>query len=252
MYSGAPGSSGWKSTAQALFRRLGYEVTKLDPLDAEQQFDPATTETIAAVQPFTMTSPARVAAVCDAVRHVARYDIPGAIVECGVWAGGSMMAAARTALDVNIIRDLYLFDTFEGMVAPTDLDRTPSGVLAADLAPTEGPWCYAPLAEVRRNMASTGYPEERIHYVQGKVETTVPESAPEQISILRLDTDWYESTRHELEHLAGRISSGGVLIVDDYGHWEGSRRAVDEWLEGLARPVLLSRIDSTGRIAMLP
>jgi hypothetical protein len=88
--------------------------------------------------------------------------------------------------------------------------------------------------------------------VRGKVEDTVPGSAPAQIAVLRLDTDWYESTRHELEHLIGRLAPNGVLIIDDYGHWEGARKAVDEWLASFDRPVLLSRIDYTGRMAVVP
>ena len=75
----------------------------------------------------------------------------------------------------------------------------------------------------------TGYPPERIHFVRGPVEETLPAGAPDEIALLRLDTDWYESTRHELEHLYPRLAAGGVLLVDDYGHWEGARKAVDEY-----------------------
>ena len=97
--------------------------------------------------------------------------------------------------------------------------------------------------------AATGYPAERLHFVEGKVEDTIPEQAPERIALLRLDTDWYESTRHELEHLYPRLSPGGVLIIDDYGHWEGARQAVDEYFKG---EVYLHRIDYTGRLAIKP
>ncbi|MFC7470447.1 TylF/MycF/NovP-related O-methyltransferase [Actinomadura keratinilytica] len=95
------------------------------------------------------------------------------------------------------------------------------------------------------------YPKERLHYVQGLVEKTVPAEAPEQISVLRLDTDWYASTRHELEHLYPRLVSGGVLLIDDYGYWQGSRRAVDEFLEATGERLLLLRMDE-GRIAVKP
>ncbi len=103
---------------------------------------------------------------------------------------------------------------------------------------------------VRETIDSAGYPSERVHFVRGQVEDTVPEQAPERIALLRLDTDWYESTRHELLHLYPRLASGGVLIVDDYGHWDGCRRAVDEYFSTEAEPVLLSRIDYTGRLAV--
>jgi len=91
---------------------------------------------------------------------------------------------------------------------------------------------------------------ERIHYVKGMVEDTVPEQAPEKIALLRLDTDWYESTRHELEHLFPRLSSGGILIIDDYGHWAGAKEATDEFIARHRLQLFLSRIDYTGRLAV--
>ena len=159
-------------------------------------------------------------------------------------------------VDINARRDLVLFDTFAGMPPPEDVDRDLTGTSAfARLAsePTTDPiWAVGPLDEVRANLLATGYPAERVRFVVGKVEDTLPREAPERIAILRLDTDWYASTRHELEHLYPRLAGGGVLIIDDYGHWEGARRAVDEFLERTAAPVLLNRIDYTGRIGVKP
>jgi hypothetical protein len=189
-----------------------------------------------------------------ATRYVAANDVPGAIVECGVWRGGSMQAAALTLLEQGRRdRDLHLFDTFEGMPPPTAEDRRHDGASAAELLQgaddTEPVWARASLDDVRAGMAETGYPEERIHYHVGLVEDTIPEQAPEQIAILRLDTDWYSSTKHELEHLFTRLSPGGVLILDDYGHWDGARKATDEFLADLAEPLLLLPL-SAGRIAV--
>jgi len=207
------------------------------------------------VLPFTMTSPERILALRDAVRHVCRHEIPGDIVECGVWRGGSMMAAALTLLECGARRRLHLFDTFAGMPPPAAVDRDFSGVLAAERLAAEDPlaghtWCHSPLADVRANLLSTGYPAERVRFVAGRVEETLPGEAPEQIAILRLDTDWYESTRHELEHLYPRLAVGGVLIIDDYGHWQGARRAVDEYLAATGARLFLTRIDYTGRLAV--
>ena len=103
---------------------------------------------------------------------------------------------------------------------------------------------------VREVLLSTGYPAERIRIVKGEVEQTIPRQAPEELALLRLDTDWYASTAHELEHLYPRVGDGGVLIIDDYGHWEGARRAVDEYFEGAEDPILLNRIDYSGRIGV--
>jgi hypothetical protein len=101
-------------------------------------------------------------------------------------------------------------------------------------------------------MALSGYDAARLRFVKGKVEDTVPAQAPARIAILRLDTDWYESTRHELEHLDPRLSPGGVLIIDDYGHWAGCRQAVDEYFASRKLHALLNRVDYTGRIAVKP
>ena len=218
-------------------------------------FDPGVAATCRAVEAFTMTSPERVAALVEAVRYVCRHRVPGDVVECGVWRGGSMMAVARTLLELGERRGLHLFDTFAGMPPPGAHDRDLAGVAAADLMAAEDPatgsvWARSPLDDVRRNVLSTGYPEGDVRFVVGRVEETVPRQAPATIAILRLDTDWYESTRHELVHLFPRVAAGGVLIIDDYGHWQGARRAVDEYLAASSARILLNRIDVTGRIAV--
>jgi hypothetical protein len=147
-----------------------------------------------------------------------------------------------------------LFDTFEGMSAPSAVDRTVDGTpAAAVLAATrrgEGVWCYAPLEEVQANIGKTGYLAERVRYIKGRVEDTIPAKAPSAVAVLRLDTDWYDSTRHELMHLYPRVSRNGVLMIDDYSDWMGARKAVDEYFALLDHPVLLQRIDATGRLGL--
>lgn len=208
--------------------------------------------------PYTMTSWERLLGVVEATEYVVRHGIPGAIVECGVWKGGSMLAAALTLVHHGVAdRDLYLFDTYEGLPRPGERDVTlSSGEAAVDTwkEVAEGEeasdWCRAGVEEVRGVMASSGYPSERIHTVVGMVERSVPDRAPERIALLRLDTDWYESTRHEMVHLWPRVSTGGVLILDDYGTWRGAREAVDEYLEEHRVPILLQRLDKAGRMAV--
>jgi hypothetical protein len=218
-------------------------------------FDAATIDTCRHVKPFTMTSPERIDSLCRSVRYVVDHAIPGDIVECGVWKGGSMMAVARTLLKTGQSRRLYLFDTYEGMPEPTDVDVSFRGQSAADALATEDKatswnWAFSPLEEVQKNVLGTGYDREQVVFVRGRVEDTVPAQAPERISLLRLDTDWYESTYHELVHLYPRLSRGGVLIIDDYGHWQGARRAVDRFLAEHRPRLLLHRIDYTGRIGV--
>jgi hypothetical protein len=204
-----------------------------------------------------MTSPERIAALCDAVRYVVQRGLPGDFVECGVWRGGSMMAIAETLRQLSVTdRKLHLFDTFAGMTSPSDLDVDLFGRDASHQLQLESKqdarsvWCVSQLDEVKNNLRLTGYPPAMVHFHQGRVEETLPCSAIESIALLRLDTDWYESTRHELIHLYPRLVESGVLIIDDYGHWQGCRRAVDEYFRDTAEPILLNRIDYTGRIAV--
>lgn len=220
-------------------------------------FDSEIVEIITKVRPYTMTSPDKLHALISAARYVHAHDIPGAIVECGVWRGGSMHSVART-LDArgDHSRDLYLFDTYEGMPPPSDRDVRADGSTAADLLAKTSKsslvWAVATLDDVRSGFEENiSYPAEKIHYVVGKVEDTIPGEAPDQIAILRLDTDWYASTKHELEHLWDRLSPGGVLIIDDYGSWQGSREATDEWLAETGVPLLLMRA-GRARVAVKP
>lgn len=242
-------------------RGLGYDVVRAP---AEQpgravhpaDFDAHTVSVIECTADFTLTSPERVAALVEAVRYLVRSGVPGAFCECGVWRGGSMMAVALTLMDRGVDdRDLYMFDTFTHMPFPGEHDVTFDGRRAADFydeACAAEAYRYLPFDEVKAALASTGYPLERMHFVRGMVEETIPAEAPPEIALCRLDTDWYESTAHELEHLYPRISAGGVLLIDDYGEFMGAKKAVDEYIAQRGLPVLLNRIDFTGRLVVVP
>jgi hypothetical protein len=223
------------------------------------RFDERLCAIVDRVQPETMTSPEKIAALVEAARYVSRHRIPGDVVECGVWRGGSMKAVALTLLDLgDTDRELHLFDTFEGMPPPgandartTEVGAVPAERLLAESDKTSLIWAVAGMDVVRQTMAETGYPSDRVHLHPGLVEDTTPDQAPETISLLRLDTDWYASTRHELEHLYDRLSPGGVLILDDYGGWDGARKATDEWLDRTGEPLFLAPMGA-GRIAIKP
>jgi hypothetical protein len=238
-------------------RSLGIDIVRYRPQRRGQipaDIPARDREVLERVTPYTMTSRERQAALVEAVRYVVQRGLDGCFVECGVWRGGSSMAMALTLMQEGVTsRNLYLFDTFEGMTPPSEVDRTPDGVTAQthlDLdTKREGYWCVADREDVAANMRSTGYPEARVHLVKGPVEQTIPaQMPPEPISLLRLDTDWYESTRHELEHLFPRLCQGGVLIIDDYGHWEGARKAVDEYFAAHGQRFLFHRVDYTARL----
>jgi O-methyltransferase len=211
-------------------------------------------EIMASVRPFTLLSPERLWSVLNAVSYISRYPIPGAVVECGVWRGGAMMTAALQLKEYGDFRDLYLFDTFEGMTEPTNVDRLSGAAAPIDwkTEQRDHTWIRAALEEVQSNLSSTGYPEDNIHYVKGDVAQTLDnhKNIPTQIALLRLDTDWYESTKKELQILYPLICSGGVLIVDDYGHWEGARKAVDEYFDNSRTMPFFHYSDYTGRVAI--
>ncbi len=246
--------------------RFGYDVTlrRLPQLDTKRRalkvprdMPAEFVDIYARCREYTMTSAERMFALYEGVRHVAARGIAGDLVECGVWKGGSAMLMAMTLAALGETgRKIWLYDTFAGMTEPGAVD-----IRARDGSDTisrwqhfqksdHNEWAYAPLDEVRANMAATGFPAENIHYIQGEVETTLPARMPERLALLRLDTDWYASTYHELTHLFPLLAANGVLLLDDYGSFEGAKKAVDQYLAENDIPLFLHRIDSTGRIAI--
>lgn len=213
---------------------------------------------ITAVREFTMTSMERQVSLSRAVDYIVENKIEGDIVECGVWKGGSMMLIARRLLQLNCSnRKLFLFDTFEGMSEPDEVDvsavdnsKAKELLEKQDRLEGNNVWCYSSLDEVKSNLNKTKFPLQNLFYFKGKVEDTLPEPSIGNIALLRLDTDWYESTKHELETLFDKLVVGGVLIIDDYGHWSGSKKAVDEFIEKRKLKIFLNRIDYTGRLAI--
>lgn len=237
--------------------RVGRELVARDYALLFPEATPEELRTLVEVKPYTMTSPERLWSLIQAVRYIHTRPIDGDVVECGVWRGGSSMAAALALKSVGDTgRGLWLFDTFEGMTRPSSDDVSiQSGQAAMDkwmqtkTGDDASDWCWASVEDVRSNMERTGYPRDRIRMIKGKVEETllVPTNLPDRIAILRLDTDWYESTKTELETLFERLTPGGVMILDDYGTWAGARKAVDEFLT-TQPPYFMSRIDVTGRV----
>ena len=207
---------------------------------------------------YTMTSVERMYALFTAIKYLEEAGIDGDIVECGVWRGGSVMLVAHTLSALgSTVRNLYLFDTYEGLPRPDqekDVDvwgnRAIDGWLPRSINEEKSHWAEASVEEVKANLLSTGYPAAHLHFVKGMVERTIPDAAPTRIALLRLDTDWYASTKHELKHLFARLSRHGVLILDDYGHFKGARAAVDEFFQSCRIPILLHRVDYSGRVGI--
>src|SRR5262249_16083830 len=200
-----------------------------------------------------MTSWERLYALYKSAQYTVENRIPGGLVECGVWRGGSMKLVAHVLCSLgDTTRTLFLYDTFEGMTEPDpEVDVDFSGNAAAnDCRQVERrgvKWAYAPVEEVHKIIATSGYPMNMVKFVKGRVGGTLPGTIPVSIVLLRLDTDWYSSTKHEMEHLYPKLSSQDILILDDYGHYQGARRAVDEYLSKLDKKPLLQRVDYSCR-----
>lgn len=210
------------------------------------------------VNPYTMTSQPRIVNLEYAVRYIVKHGIAGDFVECGVGDGGSIMAVALILRDQGIAeRNLYLFDTFSGMPLPGDDDISVFGKSAkrkyqnkfVDGAST---WHNFPLQRVQENLRRTAYPEKHLFLIQGLVQDTLPITPIGAVALLRLDTNFYESTKAEMEHLFPKLAAGGILIVDDYYKWLGQRKAVDEYLDANGLRLFLLRVDDHCAMAIKP
>jgi O-methyltransferase len=216
--------------------------------------------------------PESIASTMRFVEYVIRNNIPGDFVECGVWLGASPYVIAKALLRLGATdRRIYMYDTYEGFPygEPIDVPYSPDGNYAQLLEATKefrrvgggdrfsgSTEMKAPIETTRANVEASGYPKDKLIFVKGLVEDTipgaVPATAPEQISILRLDTDHYRSTRHELDHFYPRLSRGGLLIIDDYGYYLGSKQATDEYFAEKKIPACLFRIDEHVRAFIKP
>jgi hypothetical protein len=181
----------------------------------------------------------------DAITYILKNNIEGDIIECGVDSGNFEHIWINELMKNNVVRDIYLYDTFGGLVEPTEFDYTCKETKLYSMNKDEvytiwknqvideklNGWCYTPLDKVKQRLNSTGYPQNNLHYVVGDVMETLKDkkTIPEKIAILRLDTDWYESSKYELEQMYDNVVTGGVIIFDDYYHWNGQRKATDEF-----------------------
>jgi O-methyltransferase len=249
-----------RSIARAALKAAGLELKRIDELKRItppkidlRSFPTELSEGDRAVFDYvrqndlSMATDDRLYATLLACRYAAEANIPGDFVECGVWRGGNAILAADVFKRLAPTKKVYLFDTFAGMTAPTAHDG--SGAVLEykqNQRADYNEWCLCPLEEVKSNFAKYRLDAQ---FIVGDVMKTLS-AAPETISVLRLDTDWYESTKYELETLYPRLCSGGVLMIDDYGHWRGARKAVDEYFHG--RRPFFNYIDYTGRAAVKP
>lgn len=174
----------------------------------------------------------------EAIDHVISQNISGAIVECGVWKGGSMAAMLHRLVEhEDTSREIFLYDTFGGMTKPSEHDTkhdNPQHTLDKFNELDRGDhneWCYGPLGVVKNTITNTNYPQDLINYVIGDVSKTLQTTVPESIAVLRIDVDFYEGTKSCMESLYPKVVKGGMVIFDDYAIWKGAKLAIDQYFE---------------------
>lgn len=204
---------------------------------------------------LTMVGVDRLWAVIQSTKYILANHLEGDLVECGVWRGGCAIAMAMILKDFNSNKKIWLFDTFAGMTKPSKFDikfdgkETLKKFILSDRGDHNN-WCYSSLDEVKKSFEKFNL-IKNINFIKGDVLETllIPQNLPDEIALLRLDTDWYESTKKELEILYPLLQYKGILMVDDYGHWEGARKAVDEYIRKIksGNKPMQWVIDYTGR-----
>ena len=207
---------------------------------------------------WSMVSHAGLVATAKAVHYVIDNNIGGDFVECGVWRGGNAILAKSIIERKASQKKVWLYDTFEGMTEPGERDvhrTTGEGALNQYIKTKTNngsEWCYSDIEEVKHNFSQANLTSRGLHFVKGDVAKTLAEqlNLPTSISVLRLDTDWYESTLAELNALYPIVSVGGVVLLDDYGTWEGQKVAVDEYWKSLEFKPMLSVTDHGRRSAI--
>lgn len=245
---------------KSAFNTLGYEIRKNPRTNMPVELSPEERAIIDYVKSnqLTMVSYERLWTTLMSCKYAIEQKIEGDFVECGVWRGGNAMVAAELFKLYGVSKKVWLFDTFKGMTEPTENDVEASDGKSARMQYTRdqrddhNAWCYASLADVRTNFDKRGLLSDQVIFVPGDVCQTLDQVSqiPESICVLRLDTDWYESTKKELEVLYPKLTPGGCLIIDDYGYWAGSKKATDEYFEARGNRPFLQYTDDTGRIGV--
>ena len=253
-----------KNSIKKVLKKFSYEIKKIKEINIlifnsnkknnfEEYYQICKKESL-------NVSKERFVSLYQSINYIYKNDIEGDFVECGVFMGGSamMISFAMREFDKinNSSKNLWLYDTFEGMANPTIHDEN----ILNEKATTElknktkkenskDIWAYSSIDYVKQNIKKTNIKLERVKYIKGLVEKTLIKDKPKKISLLRLDTDFYESTKIELEELYPLLETGGIIIIDDYGHWKGCKKAVDEYFKD-KKNIFFQQIDYSGLIGV--
>ena len=245
-----------------ILKLKGYQLIKLnenfDKLPIELSVNDKETLEYIIDKKLSMTPIPRLITTVKACKYILDNNINGDFIECGVWRGGHAILAKKIFEANGSNKNVFLYDTFSGMTKPQerDISYITKEKAIIDYESNQknhhNDWCYASLEDVKKNCIDAGLNMNEIHFIKGDVCETLNDklNLPDKISIIRLDTDWYKSTIKELEVLYPILSKNGVLMVDDYGHWQGSKQAVDEYFDRKGFTPLLNLTDYSARICI--
>ena len=222
-----------KDFINSIFGIFGLRISKILPRIVEMSEEER--EIIKIAKKYSMTTEIRMWALINSIKKVDYEKIEGDIVECGIWKGGNIILINKLLKKIKLNKKIYCYDTFEGMISTDKIDKEiSSGRSSLQIIKDHEYYkCESLLKETKKNISKNFDDINNIYFIKGRVEDTLTEekNIPDKISICRLDTDYYSSTKIELEVLYPRLVPGGFLIIDDYGHWSGCKKAVDEYFK---------------------
>ena len=231
---------------KSLFKKINYDLIKKKPYDVSKNFPEISEfekELFDICSNYSMTSFDGMFSLMKSLDFIIQNNVDGDFVECGVWKGGNLIMFQKYIEKYNLNKKIYAYDTFEGMSEPAEIDKTFEGESASLQLDKLEKKKVDRKKNVEKYTTSTN-----LTSIKGKVEDTLinKKNLPNKISILRLDTDWYSSTKKELEILYPLLEKNGILYIDDYGYWQGARKAVDEFFKD--KKVTMFKIDFTARM----
>ena len=245
----------------SIFKKFDYRVSKVEKANLDHQFIGVSKfekKTLEICSNYSMTGYENMFALIKSIDFINKNNIKGDFVECGVWKGGNLILFQKMIEKFKLKKKIYAFDTFEGMTAPQKVDQTFLGessiaifkkLKRKKIDPKKNTvMAECSIEDVKNNFRKNTNNNKNLICIKGPVEKTlqIKKNLPKKISILRLDTDWYQSTKIELIKLFPLVEKKGIIIIDDYGYWKGARKAVDEYFKN--KNLTMFKIDFTGRL----
>ncbi len=257
-----------KRFINSILARFGYEIKKKGKKGRSEKYDleEEAEDLIRVIRPYTMVAHKALLILYQQVVYCERQNLKGCYIECGVWKGGAIGLMALANLKFGFQRrHIHLFDSFQEICEP---DETVDGKRAikevyewakepgkaGKLRPLKGIYDHrggpGTLQENKALLENIiGYKKDYLHYHKGWFQETLPKVAEsiDQIAMLRIDADWYASTKICLDYLYNKVVKGGFVIIDDYGAYEGCKKAVDEFMQANKVSAFLCHVNNDVR-----